>query len=94
MHIEGVGGFYAGFMSPLAGQMFFRAASFSCFRMVIAQWPGNDIKPTSLELMRAGNKSHHSAYLGFDHALQFMSTDGFIYLFIHCSNLNQPSLFI
>lgn len=52
---EGFRGFYAGFMSPLCGQMFFRAASFATFRMVIATTnPHGKNQPTSFELMRAG----------------------------------------
>lgn len=33
---EGLRGFYAGVLSPLFGQMFFRAASFTTFRFVLS----------------------------------------------------------
>ena len=53
--IEGFKGFYAGFKSPLYGQMFFRAASFATFRMVMATTnPAGTGQPNSLDLMRAG----------------------------------------
>jgi Mitochondrial carrier protein len=41
--LEGIRGFYAGMGSPLMGQMFFRAASFSTFYYVIKLLSDNDI---------------------------------------------------
>ena len=56
--IEGFRGFYAGFKSPLYGQMFFRAASFATFRMVMATTnPPGTGKPSSFDLMRAGMRN-------------------------------------
>jgi solute carrier family 25 carnitine/acylcarnitine transporter 20/29 len=62
---EGVGGFYAGMHSPMLGQMFFRAASFSIFHITAHAIAANknnhsdstrlgNPHPSSRELMMAG----------------------------------------
>lgn len=52
---EGAGGFYAGIMSPLLGQMFFRAASFMTFYATVrALNSGNDGVTTTQSVVAAG----------------------------------------
>ena len=60
---EGVGGFYTGMTSPLLGQMFFRAASFSVFHSSVQlllstnsskESNGRQSAPTVLQLLCAG----------------------------------------
>ena len=44
---EGFAGFYSGVMSPLVGQMFFRAFSFMWERTIIESLIDNPIKPSA-----------------------------------------------
>ena len=46
---EGFGGFYAGVLSPMLGQMFFRAASFTTFRYVLSSTTSKSENPSARE---------------------------------------------
>ena len=49
---EGLKGFYSGVMSPLLGQMFFRAASFTTFKYVLQSTSSSSKSP--IDYIRAG----------------------------------------
>eukprot|EP01031_Cornospumella_fuschlensis_P030464 gene30464-36820_t len=54
-HWEGLRGFYSGIVSPLSGQMLFRATSFTTyFNTVKLMQPSDQILPTASELFKAG----------------------------------------
>jgi len=55
---EGVKGFYSGMVSPLAGQMFFRAASFATFHHTVTYLQANhrsSSTPSAANIMLAGS---------------------------------------
>eukprot|EP01039_Chlorochromonas_danica_P009159 gene9157-10110_t len=56
---EGYKGFYAGILSPLAGQMLFRATSFTSFHQSVKIQTDGLEKPTATQLFRSG------AFTGF-----------------------------